>query len=65
MERSDELWALGMRLGANLAMMFGATLAADRLLMGPNDTRAGLLEQARSASAADTATRLAILIGPT
>lgn len=65
MERSNELWALGMRLGANLAMIFGAIPAADRLLLGPNDTRASLLEQARSVSPAETVTRLALLISPT
>jgi predicted ATPase/DNA-binding SARP family transcriptional activator len=63
-DRSDQLWALGMRLGANLAMMFGSTSGTRHLLIAPHDTRAGLLEQARSASASDTVTRLATLIGP-
>jgi tetratricopeptide (TPR) repeat protein len=64
MERSDQLWALGMRLGANVAMMFGSASGTGQLLIAPNDTRAGLLEQSRSTSASDTVTRLAMLIGP-
>jgi predicted ATPase/DNA-binding SARP family transcriptional activator len=63
-ERSDQIWALGMRLGANLAMMLGSRPGVDQLLMAANDTRADLLEQARSASAAETVTRLAMLISP-
>jgi hypothetical protein len=60
--RGDELWALGTRLGANLALMFGA-LPGAWALPAADDARARLLEQARTISVADTVTRLATLIG--
>jgi len=53
-----------MRLGANVAMMLGSTSGTAQLLMAASDTRAGLLEQARSATTAETMSQLAMLIGP-
>jgi predicted ATPase/DNA-binding SARP family transcriptional activator len=61
-ERGDELWALGTRLGANLALMFGALPGASTLLAA-DGARDQLLEQARKISVADTVARLATLIG--
>ncbi|QTE29322.1 ATP-binding protein [Pengzhenrongella sicca] len=61
--RADELWALGMRLGANFATMFGPP-AAGLFELAPNDARTALLERARASSAADTVARIAALIAP-
>jgi hypothetical protein len=58
---AEELWAVGMRLGANLSAMYGGFPTTPPSARD-GSARGARLEQAREVSVADTITRLATLI---
>ncbi|WP_165372912.1 ATP-binding protein [Pengzhenrongella frigida] len=61
--RSDELWVLGRRLGANLALLFGPQPRTDPDAADvDDDPRMAQVTQAWTISVADTVARLATLI---
>ena len=62
--RAQELWALGTRLGADLSMLFGASVPGEPTdVLGTPDERATMLREVHQRPIVDARNRVAALLG--